>query len=82
MVGGAQHVRTLDGYVLPIDIDNGLPYIGAVPVALAVKVDRCDLGSCAEISEMIGPCNLLPPLSHQHRIPDYLVSMWQVSMKS
>jgi len=26
-VGGAQHIRTLDGYVLPIDIDNGLPYI-------------------------------------------------------
>jgi len=30
-VGGAQHVRTLDGYVLPIDIDNGLPYISQVP---------------------------------------------------
>jgi len=30
-VGGAQHVHTLDGYALPIDIDNGLPYISMVP---------------------------------------------------
>jgi len=30
-VGGAQHICTLDGYVLPIDIDNGLPYISMVP---------------------------------------------------
>jgi len=30
-VGGAQHVRTLDGYVLPIGIDNGLPYMSMVP---------------------------------------------------
>jgi len=30
-VGGAQHVRTLDGYILSIDIDNGLPYISQVP---------------------------------------------------
>jgi len=30
-VGGAQHVRALDGYALPIDIDNGLPYISQVP---------------------------------------------------
>jgi len=30
-VGGAQHIRTLDGYVLPIDIDNGLPYMSMVP---------------------------------------------------
>jgi len=30
-VGGAQHIRTLDGYVLPVDIDNGLPYISMVP---------------------------------------------------
>jgi len=30
-VGGAQHVRTLDGYALPIDIDNGLLHISQVP---------------------------------------------------
>jgi len=30
-VGGAQHVRALDGYVLPIDIDNGLPHMSQVP---------------------------------------------------
>ena len=33
-VGGAQHVRTLDSCVLPIDtidIDNGLPHISMVP---------------------------------------------------
>jgi len=30
-VRGARHVRTLDGYVLPIDIDNGLPYVSMVP---------------------------------------------------
>ena len=30
-VGGAQHVRTLDGYVLRVNIDNGLPYISQVP---------------------------------------------------
>jgi len=30
-VGGAQHIRTLDGYVLPLDIDNGLPYVSMVP---------------------------------------------------
>ena len=29
--GGAQHICTLDGCVLPIDIDNGLPYISMVP---------------------------------------------------
>jgi len=30
-VRGAQHIRTLDGYVLPIDLDNGLPCISMVP---------------------------------------------------
>jgi len=30
-VGGAQHVCTLDGYVLPINIDNGLPYTLMAP---------------------------------------------------
>jgi len=30
-VGGAQHVHALDGYVLPIDVDNGLPHISQVP---------------------------------------------------
>jgi len=30
-VGGAQHIRTLDGYALPINIDNGLPHVSQVP---------------------------------------------------
>jgi len=30
-VRGAQHICTLDGYVLAIDIDNGLPYILMAP---------------------------------------------------
>ena len=30
-VGGSQYIRTLDGYVIPIDIVNGLAYIAMVP---------------------------------------------------
>ena len=30
-VGGSQYIRTLDGYVIPIDIVNGLAYISMVP---------------------------------------------------
>ena len=29
--GGKQCIRTLDGYIIPIDIINGLPYIKMVP---------------------------------------------------
>ena len=30
-VGGSQHVRTNDGYILPLDIINGLPYLKMCP---------------------------------------------------
>ena len=30
-VGGSQHVRTNDGYILPLDIINGLPYLKICP---------------------------------------------------
>ena len=30
-VGGSQNLRTLEGYVIPIDIINGLPYVKMVP---------------------------------------------------
>ena len=31
VVGGSQNIRTLEGYVIPIDIISGLPYIKMVP---------------------------------------------------
>ena len=30
-VGGTQHIRTNDGYIIPLDIINGLPYMPMVP---------------------------------------------------
>jgi len=30
-VGGAQHIHKLNGYVLPINVDNGLPYVLMIP---------------------------------------------------
>jgi hypothetical protein len=30
-VGGKQHIKTLDGYVIPLDIKSGLPYVKMRP---------------------------------------------------
>ena len=30
-VGGKQHIRTLDGYIIPLDIKSGLPYVPMRP---------------------------------------------------